>query len=275
MLLTRFDGTPARDVPALRRMMPFVMRGRNESAVYFEQVVDLTRTLPWIEAYNAAHPHRVTLFHVLLGAMARTLADRPRLNRFVSGRRIWERRGIWLAFSAKKRMDDAAPLTTVKLRFEPDEPFPAMVERLAASVGEARSDRASSVEREVGLLLRLPTLVLGLAVALVRWLDAVNLAPRALIGHDPMYASAFVANLGSLKLDAAYHHLYEYGNCPLFVTVGRIEDVPVVAADGALGVRRVARLRYTFDERVEDGLYCVRALELLRERVEDPQGWAL
>jgi len=274
MLFTRFDGTRARDLPALRRMMPFVMVGRTESAVYFEQVIDLTRTLPWIERFNAAHEHRVTVFHVLLGAMVRTYADRPRLNRFISGRRIWDRKGIWLAFSAKKRMDDHAPLTTVKLPFEPDEPFEDMVTRLAETLGEARSDRPSSVEKEVSLLLKLPTFILGLAVALVRLLDSVNLAPRALIGHDPMFASAFIASLGSLKIDAAYHHLYEYGNCPLFVTIGKIEDIPVVGEDGAIEARRVMRLKYSYDERIEDGLYCARALELLKDRIEDPGSWA-
>jgi len=274
MLLTRFDGTPARDVPAYRRMMAFIMRHRNESAVYFDQVVDLTRTLPWIERFNETHELRISVFHVLLAAAARTLAERPRLNRFVSGRRLWDRKGIWLSFAAKKRMDDHAPLSTLKLEFPPDEPFEAMVTRLADTIGEARSDRQSSLDREVGLLLRLPTLLLDVAVRLVRLLDHLNLAPRSLLAHDPMYSSAFLANLGSLKIDAAYHHLYEYGNCPLFVTVGRIEDIAVVAEDGGVEARRVMRLKYSFDERVEDGLYCARALELLKGWVEDPAAWA-
>ena len=270
MLLTRFDGTPAEGVPGYRRIIPFIMRGRNESAVYFEQVVDLTQTLPWIERFNAASEHRITVFHVLLGAISRTLGERPRLNRFVSGRRLWDRKGIWLSFAAKKAMDDKAPLTTIKLGFPPEEPFSDMVARLADTLGEARSGRQSSVEKEVGLLLRL----LDLAVRLVRLLDALNCAPRSLLAHDPMYCSVFVANLGSLKIDAAYHHLYEYGNCPMFVTVGRIEDVPVVTEDGGVEARRVMRLKYSFDERVEDGLYCARALELLKDRLEDPAAWA-
>ena len=89
-----------------------------------------------------------------------------------------------------------------------------------------------------------------------RW----GLAPRSLVDTDPMYASAFVANLGSIQIDAAFHHLYEHGNCPLFVTIGRVEDHHVT-------------LRYTYDERVEDGLYCATALNLLRERIEDPASW--
>jgi pyruvate/2-oxoglutarate dehydrogenase complex dihydrolipoamide acyltransferase (E2) component len=87
---------------------------------------------------------------------------------------------------------------------------------------------------------------------------------------DPMYTSAFVANLGSIKIDAAYHHLYEHGNCPLFVTIGQVTSEPAVVA-GALVARPT--LRYTFDERVEDGLYAARSLKRFAERVEDPASW--
>jgi hypothetical protein len=274
MLFTRFDGTVARDVPAYRRIIPFLMRGRNESAVYFEQTMDLTHTLPWIERFNATHERRISLLHLVLGAMVRTLSERPRLNRFVSGRRIWDRKGIWLSFAAKQRMDDSAPLRTVKMRFDPGETFANLAARLGDAVAQARSGRRSVVDRELGLLLRLPRLLLELVVRVARLLDFFNLAPRALFEHDPMYASAFVANLGSLKLDAAYHHLYEHGNCPLFVTVGCIQREPVVADDGTVQRRSVVRLKYVYDERVEDGLYCAKALELLRQQVENPAAWA-
>ena len=125
MPLPRFDGTLCTDVPAYRRIVPFLMRGRNESAVYFEQTIDLTRTLPFIAEWNASHPReqRITFFHVLLGALPRLLAERPRLNRFVSGERIYQRNGVHVSFAAKKKMDDEAPLQVVKLRFEATEPF--------------------------------------------------------------------------------------------------------------------------------------------------------
>ena len=102
--------------------------------------------------------------------------------------------------------------------------------------------------------------MLAFAIALLDRLYRWGLAPRSLVDTDPMYTSAFVANLGSLKIDAAYHHLYEHGNCPLFVTIGRIHDGRVT-------------LRYTYDERVEDGHYCAGALKLVRERIENPVSW--
>jgi hypothetical protein len=272
MLLRRSDGRPAK-VPAYRRMMPYLMRGRNESVVYFEQLLDLSRTLPWIEAWNAAAGQKASPFHLVLHAIGEVLHERPRLNRFVVGRRIHDRDGVYLSFAAKKQMSDDGALATVKRRFAQGEPFAAMMASLSGAIGEARSDRASAVDKELKVLLRLPRPVLGGVLRLFHALDAVHLAPRVMLDSDPMYASAFLANLGSIKIDAAYHHLYEHGNCPLFIAVGKVMPRPVVTESGGVEARPTLLLRYSYDERVEDGHYCARALDLLKARVEDPSAY--
>ena len=132
-----------------------------------------------------------------------------------------------------------------------------------------KRDQPSAIDKELSILLKLPAFLLAFLIGVVQRLYAWGLAPRSLVDTDPLYTSAFVANLGSLKIDAAYHHLYEHGNCPLFVTIGQITEVPAVVA-GHVVVRPQLTLRYTFDERVEDGLYCAKALQLLQQRIEDP-----
>ena len=248
------------------------MRGKNEAAVYFEQTLDVSRTLAWLDAQNRGGAARATIFHVVLRALADVLHERPRLNRFAVGRRIYDRDGVHISFAAKKKMSDDAPLATVKREFPAGESFVAMMEGLSGAVGEARSDKKSAVDKELALFLRLPGPVLDAAVGLLRRLDAWGLAPKALLDPDPMYASAFVANLGSIKIDAAYHHLYEHGNCPLFVTVGQVQPRPMIDAAGEVAVTPTVMLRYTYDERIEDGLYAATAIDLLRRWVEDPIG---
>jgi hypothetical protein len=270
MLINRQDGDLVRDVPASRRIMPFIMPTRTESAVGFEQAVDAGPGLAFIARWNARNAQKITFFHLVVAALVQTLHERPRLNRFVMGSRLWQRRGIWVSYSAKKALNDDAPIVVVKQRFEPGAGFAALVDQLHAAVREGRSDAKRHVDRELGLFLALPAPVLRLGVRLLRWLDAWNLLPHSFIAPDPMYASVFVANLGSVKLDAAFHHLYEYGNIPIFVAIGRLHRAPNVTADGSVGVREELTLRWTFDERIEDGLYCARALELLRERLEHP-----
>ena len=266
----RRDGTLARVAP-YRRMMPYLMRSKGESMVLFEQQLDLTRTLPWLDDWNRHHAGRASLFHLVLHAVAGALHARPRLNRFVAGGRVYDRDGVYLTFAAKKAMRDDAPLSTVKRRFEPGEGFAAMVAALTSDVGAARSGRPSRLDREVSVLLRLPGVALAGAVGLLRWLDRQGLAPASLTGDDPMYTSVFLANLGSLKIDAAYHHLYEHGNCPLFVTVGKVAPAPFAGDDGTVTARPGVTLRYTYDERIEDGFYAARALERLQELLESPE----
>ena len=253
------DGTRVHPHP-YRRMMLFLMRGRNESAVYFEQRLDLSKTLPWLAAWNATHGARATLFHVILHGISSVLHERERLNRFTVGRRTFQRTHVALSFAAKKQMSDEAPLATIKRRFDREEAFPDLVTKLTTEVGGAKSEARSAMDKELGILLALPGFLLAFGLGLLKRLYAIGLAPRSLIDTDPLYTSAFVANLGSIGIDAAYHHLYEHGNCPLFVTIGQVRD-------GQLTIR------YTFDERVEDGLYCAKSLQVLAQRIEDPAAW--
>ena len=265
-LFKRPDGVVCTDVPAVRRIMPFLMKGRNEAAVYFEQQIDLTKTLVFIDQFNARNPERkVSVFHVFLWAAVRALEARPRLNRFVVGSHIYQRDGIWVSYSAKKALTNDAPIVVLKRRFDPTLSFDGLVDFVYRDLREGRSDKQSHVDKELGLFLKIPAIVLRAGVALVRWLDTWNLLPGSFIHPDPMYASIFIANLGSLKIESAYHHLYEYGNIPFFAALGKKKQV--ITPDG---LKTVCSVKYTFDERVEDGLYCAGALDVVQQLVEDP-----
>jgi hypothetical protein len=268
MLFSRPDGKPADDVAPFRQMMPFLMPTKAQSTVFFEQHLDLTKTLPFIEAWNAAHPEKkVTVFHVFLHGVVQGLHERPRLNRFVMGSRIWQRDGIWLSFSAKKKKEDGAPIVVVKRRFEPGNSFAQLVDFVYGGLEEGRSDKVSHVDKELSIFLKLPAPLLRWGVRLFSWLDSWNLLPGSFIHPDPMYTSMFIANLGSVKLESAYHHLYEWGNCPFFAALGQTRDVVT-----ATGTKKLCSVKYTFDERIEDGLYCAKGLERVKELVENPEG---
>lgn len=258
-LFRRSDGTLVKDIPATRRIMPFLMKTRTSAAVYFEQTIDVTQAMRFLEARGDLLP-RASFFHVFSWAAVRTLAERPRLNRFTSGVHTYQRSAIELAFSAKKKMSDDAPLSVVKRAFDPAASFEEHVAKLTGGIAEGRSTEASSTDRELSIFLRLPAFLLRICVSLALWLDSVNLLPAALTKDDPLYCSVFIANLGSVGLDAAYHHLYEWGNCPIFAAIGRVRET----AEG----RKICTVRYTFDERIEDGLYCARALQLLQQTIE-------
>jgi hypothetical protein len=98
---------------------------------------------------------------------------------------------------------------------------------------------------------------------LLRWGDALGVLPKSMIEGDPLFTSLFVANLGSLGMEAGYHHLWEYGTCSGFCVMGRIRTRP----DGS----RYMVCNYTWDERVGDGMTTGMILGEWKERIENPE----
>ena len=269
----RADGDLVKDGTDLRRIMPYVMRTRNESAVYFEQRIDVRNAERFVRAFNEGHPEtRATLFHVVLWAARQGLIEFPALNRFVAGGRLYQRKDLWISYSAKQRMKRGAPLIVLKRRFEPAESFADMVAEMGTQLQSAKfGGGKSSVDGELGLVLMLPGFLRRVVFAAYRALEALGMFPRVFIDNDPLYATLFLTDLGSLGMDPAYHHLYEYGTIGIFGAIGRARTELIGDPNtGRLERQRMATVRWSFDERVEDGLYAGYGLKHVKRLIEDP-----
>jgi hypothetical protein len=262
----RSDATPVRDLSPMRRFMPYVSPRRNDSLFYMMQSIGVDAALEHLEKRNRERPpdRPITLFHLFLRSCGHALHLRPGVNRFVKAGRIWQRDGEWITFSAKRELKDGSPMLTIKRRFRPtQESLDEMVDAIYDRLRAGRAGRKTASDREMGLLLRLPGPAIRLALWLARLGDRLGLLPRAMIDSDPLFTSVFIANLGSIDYPAGFHHLWEYGTASLFGVLGRIETGP----DG----RRRVSVAWTYDERIEDGLYSYYTLEGIRERIEHPE----
>ena len=271
MLWRRPDGDLVRDVPANKAIMPYLMRGRNESAFYFEQKIALRQADAYIRAFNAVHPDTpITVQHLVMWTITQVLEQFPTMNRFIAGGRLYQRRGIWFTYAAKQSLKGKSPLLVLKRRFDPAEPFADMVRAMHEQLREDRYGGGTTpADADAALILKFPGLIRRLILAVGRVGDAFGLLPASMIERDPMYASVFFANLASLGLDAGYHHLYEYGSIGIFGAIGRPTTDPGSPTSGP-DRRRSMTLKWTFDERVEDGLLAGYALKRARQMLEDP-----
>jgi len=276
-LFRRHDGDLVRDVPPMRRVMPYLMRTRSGSTVFHDSVYRMPAAMAWLECYNRSHGEHATLFHVFAYACGQALLARPELNRFVSGGRLYQRRGVQISFVVKRELSDAGIGTTVKIEVLREEPLPAFVARIKGVIGEARG-RDRAVDKETSLVMRLPGPLVRILVAVARLLDAWNLYPRFMTANDPMYASLFLANLGSAGISDAYHHLYEYGTVSIFGVVSALRPTPFVEGDQVVVSKGLAT-RWTFDERIHDAYYAARSLAIVKRVLEnttrylgDPEG---
>ncbi len=272
MLFSRPDGVRVRGDSANRRILPFLMPTRTEAMVQLEQKIDVTEALRYLDRVNSdREERRVSLFHVLLCAMARAQHLRPKMNRFIVGQRLYQRHKLEYSFGVKKKLDDEAILTAVKLPFEPDDTIDTVIDRIDSAISTGRAETKTQSEKEMRLVASLPRFLTRLVVWGLRVLDYFNLMPASMIAVDELYCSMFVANLGSVGLEAPFHHLYNWGTAPLFCSIGKVESTPVVDARGGIVPRELLTIRWSFDERVADGFYCARSLDLFKDFVSNPE----
>lgn len=262
----RNDAKPVKDLSAMRRFMPFISPRRNDSLFLMMQEIQVDAALEYLEKKNRERPpeQRLTLFHLFLRSISQVFVLRPGVNRFVKAGRLWQREGVYLTFSAKRKIEDGSPMLTIKRRFHAEsESLEEMVDGVMGTLRPQRAGKKTQSDKEMSLLLKLPNLVIQLLLKAADFLDYFGLLPKAITESDPLYSSAFVANLGSIDYPAGFHHLWERGTCSIFGVMGRVEERP----DG----KRSMQVAYTYDERIEDGLYSYHSLEGIRERIENPE----
>jgi hypothetical protein len=270
---TRCDGTLLEGLPPFTILMPFVMPTRSASVIFFDQEIDVTEAQKRIKAINRELIKRreiVTLFDVVLCAAVRGVALRPKVNRFISGKRFYQRNQIVFNFVAKKELSDEGEEVNVKIPFEPTETLYTIAPKVHAYVKKAISDEGMDNDKVVKALARLPHFVKRLVAWGLEWLDGHNMMPSDMIESDPCFCSIFLANVGSFGLDPPFHHLYDRGNCPIFIAMGGVKTQNRLEGDGSVTERKTLRLRYSFDDRVVDGVYMGKALDYIRRFVEDP-----
>jgi hypothetical protein len=269
-LIKRSDGIYLRKLPGFRKMFPFLMRTRTESVILYSQRVRLRNTLAWLEKANAGREKKLSIFNVVLAASVRTLALRPDANRFVAGRRIYQRRTIDLGFIVKRELNEKAAETNVKITFDSLSTIADVAARVSEAVKSTQKNGTSSDEKMTDFVTSLPRFVTRFAVWGIRTLDYFNLLPSSFIKGDSLYVSAYMANLGSIGLDAVFHHMFEWGNAAFFIVVGKRKKEPVVNEIGVIEVQEVLDMNISLDERITDGVNYSTTIALLTDLIENP-----
>lgn len=260
----RADATQVTGISSTRRFMPVLSPRRNDSLVQYTTEIEVGRALEFLEEQNRERPKdaAITLFHLYLRAISIALHDRPGVNRFVAGGRLWQREGVWITYSAKQEMIDGSPVMTIKRDFPREEGLHEMVDSFRTELQARRRGKQATADKEVDLALLLPPILMRAGLGLINLANRLGIMPRKMVDNDPMFTSIFIANLGSVGLDAGYHHVWEYGTCSLFAVVGRVKE-----RHGG----KWMEVKYTYDERVEDGMYAAITLAGVKERLESPE----
>lgn len=265
----RKDKNITKEIPSFRKILNFLTANRNDAIVYFKQTIDVTELEKWLDEYHAKTGRKLNFLHVYMTYAGLQLHEQHRLNRYVCGNRFYQRDGVTVSVSAKKKKENGGKIVLLKVPVLKDDTVGAVTDRFLDLLGEGREKENIYQEKEMNFFTKLPPFVLKGFLKLAKFLDRYHLLPGKFVDPDPLYTSIVIANIGSVGLEAAYHHLYDYGNCPFFAMIGCTKD-QLVIKDGTQQVRRQLEIKYAFDERVEDGLACAFGLEKVKKAIENP-----
>lgn len=268
----RKDGRWIRDIDGFHFIMPYLMPNRCDSEVYIEELIDVTEMVKYIEAHNSVNKEfRLTPFHVITAAVGKIIYHRPYLNRFVAGRRLYQRNKITLAFVVKRRFNDEAEESLLVTEIKEDTTLEQISRRIAGDAQTIRKEGGNDINDLLDKLSKLPRWLMRLAMCEFRFLDFHGWMPESICRGDSNYASVLLSNLGSIKCNVVYHHLNNYGTNSIVITIGRIHKELMADDDGNTSVRDVVAIGATADERIADGFYFARSIRMLEEILRDPQ----
>jgi hypothetical protein len=267
----RSDGVRVKDVPNYRKIMPFFMRTKQESVIYYYLQVPAEKAVEFAEKKSAEYGIKVSPFHLVLHSIYKTHVAYPDLNRFVKGGVLWQRKGIWLSFSIKKQFTTKSAISIVKREFK--DGF-TLKDTIISTTEDTKNGRdmkkRDQAEKESSLYNWIPAPIKKSLYPAYKFMDEYGFLPASYVKKDPLYASVFVANVGAFEADTGYHHLYELGTIPMFLVIGKVCKKPVVENDRVVP-RLVIPIKATADERVVDGFYYYRALDYFKDQLLHPE----
>ena len=270
----RRDGRWVRNVPGLTTIMMHLMPRRTAAEVYVNEKFDATELMRYLQEKNASHPdYKTTIFHCFIVAIARMIRERPKMNRFIQGRRMYERYEISLGFVAKRRFADNAEEALMFYTPRDEDTLDTLSRRIAGDVRETKKSEHSTggIDATVDAFAKIPRLLLMLVIRIIRWLDFWGINPKALTDGDTNYSTVLLTNLGSIKGPAVYHHLNDYGTNSIVVAIGTLHKEEVVMPDGSKEIRDIIDIGATLDERIADGFYFSRSLQLIKHVFAHPE----
>lgn len=268
----RKDGKRLKKISSMHVMMPLMYPNRCDNEAYISERIDLTNINAYLEKKNAENPaYAYNLFQIMVTAVLKTITLRPKMNRFIANKTMYQRNEVTASFTVKKIFHDDGGEALAKIKTTGKETIDSIHDEIYRQVSFCRSEEKDPSTASMDILQKLPSFLLKLVGVVARFLDRHGWMPQSIIATDPFYSSAVLANLGSIGMRAGYHHLTNWGTCSVFCVVGEIKKRPIYDAEGRMQVCECVDLGLTIDERLADGYYYSKSVKLLKHLLENPE----
>lgn len=266
----RSDGRRLRTIPPMHYVEPFIMNVRSDAQNHFEDVIDITNAEAYLAEKHKAGYTDLALLHIILAAYIRVVSERPGINRFIAGQQIYAHNTVECVMTIKKELSLESPDTCIKVEFDPRDCALDVYKKFQIVAHKAVSDN-TDFDKTAKILTKIPRLLFRGAIAFLHFLDYFGWMPKKLLKVSPFHGSLIITSMGSLGIPAIYHHLYNFGTLPIFVSYGNIFSAEAVKADGTKERHRFVTIKVVTDERICDGYYFASAFKRLKRYILHPE----
>ena len=270
----RSDGRRVRTLSPMAQITAYFQVERNTCSNLFEESFEITHVDRYIRQKRREGLTDFGITHVLLAAYIRGIAKYPQLNRFISGQKVYSRgEDIQYCMVIKKEMSVDSPDTSIKVHLNPRDTAKDVYDKLNAAVEgvKATKELDSSLDNLIMAFTMIPSVVMKFTVWLLKLLDYFGLLPRFLLELSPFHGSLFFTSMGSLGIRPIYHHLYDFGNLPVFGAFGMKRKANEVQEDGTVVQRKYVDVKFVLDERIVDGYYYATFFKYFRTLMRHPE----
>ena len=268
----RKEGRKLRTIDPIIRIMPYIMTKRSDSQNFFTEKLDITEAEKFCREQTRAGKKNFSMLHVIIAAYIRVVSQRPAINRFVSGQKIYARNNIEVLMTIKKKMAIDGEETSIKVSFEPTDTIYDVYDKFNKVVEENKGEtEGNNMDHFVKLMNYVPGFLLKFIVWLIKTLDYYGLLPQFLLNLSPMHGSMIITSMGSLGIRPIYHHIYDFGNLPVFVAYGSKQHGVKMDDEGNVKKYRYIEMKVTTDERICDGYYYASAFKMMKKLFENPR----
>lgn len=264
------EGRKLKTVSGMSKIESFIMPERNDACNQIRDCFETSAADDYIFKKRKEGLKGFGVMHLFLAAYVRTVSQRPAINRFIRGQRIYARNNIEVAITIKKEMRLDAPDTCIKLFFPPDATAEEVYRIVEEEIQKSRNEK-SDFDDVAHILGNLPRFILKFAIWLLKKMDYHRLLPRALSKLSPFHGSMILTSMGSLGIPPIYHHIYNFGNVPVFVSFGAKRSVVELDKNGTPVDKKYVDYCVVTDERICDGYYFASALKYMRTILAKPE----
>lgn len=272
----RKDAKKVRNLDGLHNVMIDIKPERCDSDVYMNKEIDVTKLIKYVEKYKKEHPdNKITYFHAFAMAFAKTIYNKPLLNRFVANRTFYDRNDVIIAFVAKIAFEEDSEEVMINIKVNKDDNIFTLRDKITKRVAKIRNskkgEKKENTNNIVDVVGKLPKLIRMIVTGTLKFLDKHGWLPESITKDNLYYSSVILSNLGNFKIGSIYHNIVNFGTSSIIATMGMIHKSKVIDKDGKEKIIDVCDFGVNMDERIADGYYFAKSIKVLEYILDNPE----